>query len=413
MGLQLFLWCDLPSPLSPPLPVAVMAPTAAARLSIVPPPGMSAGGAPPPRRGRRHPWGGIPLACCPQSPVGGGARLRGLLLTKATTGGDAGVHVHVKAGGSGSPVGGAPAAAVAPGLTPTGTFQVGLLAGAVAGTAVDVVLFPLDTFKTRVQAAGTAAVARAQLLRGLYAGIAPAVVASAPAAAAFFGTYDALKRVLADTIPDGHGRYAPVAHMLAAAGGDVASSTVRAPFEVVKQRLQAGMHASSGDAIRSVWRTSGFRGFYAGYGSLVLRELPFDALQFPLYEALKSRWAARRAASGHPDGGRLQTWQTSACGSAAGAVSAAVTTPLDVVKTRMMTQAAGTVPYKGAVDGLSRIAREEGVAALTAGLVPRVVWIALGGAIFFGGYEVTKAHLTPKVLRMEQRRREEGRAFKL
>lgn len=407
---------ELPVPTFAP-PVATMATIAAARLSIVPPPGMSAAGGapPPPRRGRRRPWAGIPLACCPQSPVGGGARLHGLLLAKATTpgGGDGGVHVRVKAGGGSSAVGGAPAAAVAPGLTPTGTFQVGLLAGAVAGTAVDVVLFPLDTFKTRLQAAGTAAVARAQLLRGLYAGIAPAVIASAPAAAAFFGTYDALKRVLADTIPDGHGRYAPVAHMLAAAGGDVASSTVRAPFEVVKQRLQAGMHASSGDAIRSVWRTSGFRGFYAGYGSLVLRELPFDALQFPLYEALKSRWSARRAASGHPDGGRLQTWQTSACGSAAGAVSAAVTTPLDVVKTRMMTQAAGTVPYKGVMDGLSRIAREEGVAALTAGMVPRVVWIALGGAIFFGGYELTKMHLTPKVLRMEQRRREEGRAFKL
>jgi len=336
----------------------------------------------------------------------------------AKAGGSAGgTHVHVKAGGgaaAGAP--GATAAATTattPGLTPTGTFQVGLAAGAVAGTAVDVVLFPLDTFKTRVQAAGTAAVARSALLRGLYAGIAPAVIASAPAAAAFFGTYDALKRVLADSIPDGHGRAAPVAHMLAAAGGDVASSTVRAPFEVVKQRLQAGLHATSADAVRSVWRTSGARGFYAGYGSLVLRELPFDALQFPLYEALKTRWAASRARAGYPNEGRLQTWQTSACGSAAGAVSAAVTTPLDVVKTRMMTQKAGTVPYKGVVDGLTRIAREEGVAALAAGMLPRVVWIALGGAIFFGGYEVTKAHLTPKVLRSEQRRREEGRAFKL
>ncbi len=37
-----------------------------------------------------------------------------------------------------------------------------------------------------------------------------------------------------------------------------------------------------------------------------------------------------------------------------------------------------------------QVAKEEGVGALYRGLVPRVVNIALGGAIFFGAYEAFK-----------------------
>jgi solute carrier family 25 S-adenosylmethionine transporter 26 len=58
-------------------------------------------------------------------------------------------------------------------------FIVPLVAGGIAGTTVDVVLFPLDTIKTRLQskigfwAAGG--------FRSIYAGIVPAAAGSAPA----------------------------------------------------------------------------------------------------------------------------------------------------------------------------------------------------------------------------------------
>lgn len=34
--------------------------------------------------------------------------------------------------------------------------------------------------------------------------------------------------------------------------------------------------------------------------------------------------------------------------------------------------------------------RKEGAGALFAGVVPRVMWISIGGAIFFGAYEEAK-----------------------
>jgi len=39
---------------------------------------------------------------------------------------------------------------------------------------------------------------------------------------------------------------------------------------------------------------------------------------------------------------------------------------------------------------MKRIAREEGIAKLYSGIQPRVMWISIGGAIFFGFYEKSK-----------------------
>lgn len=37
----------------------------------------------------------------------------------------------------------------------------------------------------------------------------------------------------------------------------------------------------------------GIRGLYAGYGAFLLRDLPFDAIEFFAYEALKSIYQRR------------------------------------------------------------------------------------------------------------------------
>jgi len=70
-------------------------------------------------------------------------------------------------------------------------------------------------------------------------------------------------------------------------------------------------------------------------------------------------------------------------GSAAGAVAAAFTTPLDVLKTRMML----AEKKVGLGEMGSRIWRESGPKAFMAGLGPRVMWISIGGAIFLGSYQ--------------------------
>ena len=108
-------------------------------------------------------------------------------------------------------------------------------------------------------------------------------------------------------------------------------------------------------------------------------------IQFPLYEKLKRKWQ-----SGAP----VTAMQASVCGSIAGCLAGAVTTPLDVTKTRLMLgKDQHGVTYTGMVNTMGRIYGDEGVTALFSGLVPRVAWISLGGAIFLGCYEEAKMQL--------------------
>eukprot|EP00188_Purpureofilum_apyrenoidigerum_P004085 Plantae.Rhodophyta-Purpureofilum_apyrenoidigerum.ctg44682.p1 GENE.Plantae.Rhodophyta-Purpureofilum_apyrenoidigerum.ctg44682~~Plantae.Rhodophyta-Purpureofilum_apyrenoidigerum.ctg44682.p1 ORF type:complete len:295 (+),score=44.13 Plantae.Rhodophyta-Purpureofilum_apyrenoidigerum.ctg44682:112-996(+) len=263
------------------------------------------------------------------------------------------------------------------------TFRVGLVSGAVAGSVVDLTLFPLDTIKTRLQAGSLSQVHNTQLLKGVYRGVWPALIASAPAAATFFGTYDLAKSYLKDAkvLPE------TATHLAAAAAADVTSSAVRVPFEKVKQRLQAGLDKGTVSAFRHLLHGQGLRGLFSGYSTLVIRELPFDLIEFPLYEFLKKNLASSRERKLHP-------YENALCGSAAGAVAAAITTPLDVVKTRVMLQANGNDGgLRNIQRTLAKVAAEEGIRGLFAGIFPRVAWISFGGFIFFGGYEYTKALL--------------------
>lgn len=305
-------------------------------------------------------------------------------------------------------------------------FQTALLAGALAGTTVDLSLFPLDTLKTRLQSAQGFFAAGG--FRGIYRGVGSALVGSAPGAAFFFCTYEATKSFLTTpsitnphTQPTAGSRAAE--HMLAASLGEVAACAVRVPTEVVKQRAQAGQHGgSSAAALRHIlgqYRVVGvggvWRELYRGWGITVMREVPFTILQFPLWEALKAWGRERRArtgrgmfgdvAAGHPHPvsssssagggaggvlgleersvGEVSAAESALYGSISGGVAAAVTTPLDVLKTRVML----STRRESMGQIVRTILNENGIRPFFAGIGPRVMWISAGGAIFLGSYQ--------------------------
>lgn len=276
-------------------------------------------------------------------------------------------------------------------------FRTALLAGALAGTTVDLSLFPLDTLKTRLQS--SAGFFPSGGFRGVYRGLGSAVVGSAPGASFFFCTYESVKGLLATRW--GLSADDPVTHMIAGSAGEVAACSVRVPTEVVKQRAQAGLHGGRSlpalKAILSQYKpstsTPGTKGglltvwreLYRGWGITVFREVPFTMIQFPIWEALKS-WGRRRpgnkarAERGYKDVGAVES---GLYGSVAGGIAAGVTTPLDVLKTRVMLS-----ERRVSVTGMfAKILREEGVRPFFAGFAPRVTWISIGGAIFLGSYQ--------------------------
>lgn len=269
------------------------------------------------------------------------------------------------------------------------------LAGALAGMFTNTLLHPLDTVKTLRQTdpanyRGVApALVRVVQLRGpfaLYAGIAPALLGSALSSALYFGVYELAKTQLSSLAPDAFRdrRQRVPLTALSAACGNVASSVLFVPKEVVKQRMQAGLHSGRFfSAAVAVVRTSGMPGLYRGYKATLLRNIPSTMIRFALYEELKILGVRAKG------GQQLKPREFVLAGALAGATSSAFTTPMDVVKTRLAT---GVIePGAGIAGALKDIFQRDGVAGLFVGLRPRLIWAALFAAVGFSSYEMCKA----------------------
>ena len=261
-----------------------------------------------------------------------------------------------------------------------------LVSGGMAGFAVDVSLYPIDTVKTRLQSPlgffGSGG------FRGMYRGISAAAAGSVPGAALFFGVYESMKKTLKGMEVSATG-----SHMLAASTGEIAACCVRVPVEVVKQRLQAGQYSSLRSGVFQILSTDGIAGFFRGYGMTILREIPFAAIQMPLLEIAKDAWRSRRK------GQELLPIHVAACGSLCGGLAAAATTPLDVIKTRLMlgSDKLGVAYDSGILNCAQRILSHEGPSAFFAGLSARVFWISLGGFVFFGAYDASTTLLSKAI----------------
>ncbi|KRY09559.1 S-adenosylmethionine mitochondrial carrier protein [Trichinella patagoniensis] len=230
-----------------------------------------------------------------------------------------------------------------------------LICGAFAGWVVDMVLHPLDTIKTRLQS--SAGFKSSGGFSSVYAGIPSVAVGSAPSSALFFFTYEQSKQSVSKHI---HNDF--IVHMLSAAFGETVACFVRVPTEVFKQNLQTNPRIYLRNIFNAIISKHGFAGFYRGFGSTLCRDIPFSVIQFPLWEYFKFRMS-----NGKPE--NLYPWECAACGSVAGATAAVISTLMDIWENK-------------------------GIRGLFAGCVPRVVWLSIGGFVFFGAYEFIKGFLS-------------------
>eukprot|EP00879_Flechtneria_rotunda_P018405 GHRR01019307.1.p1 GENE.GHRR01019307.1~~GHRR01019307.1.p1 ORF type:complete len:291 (+),score=94.23 GHRR01019307.1:733-1605(+) len=285
-----------------------------------------------------------------------------------------------------------------------------MIAGATAGITEHVAMYPVDTIKTRMQALShpgqrlaiqhgsviqaLRAVLRREGVAGLYRGVGAVAWGAGPAHALHFAIYERAKEVFGGN-KKGY-QWLPTA--AAGATATIVNDGIMVPVDVIKQRLQVAHspYKGVGDCIGKVLRQEGVGALYRSYRTTLFMTIPFTAMHFSVYEGAK-KWLLHIDTSDEAAEDRLSVQLIA--GGLAGGAAAAVTTPLDVVKTRLQTEGVHSPKRYGTtavLPVLRRIIQEEGWSAIWRGLKPRVLFSCPAAAVSWGTYESVKALLQEK-----------------
>ncbi|KAJ2701044.1 mitochondrial aspartate-glutamate transporter agc1 [Coemansia sp. IMI 203386] len=261
--------------------------------------------------------------------------------------------------------------------------------GAVAGGIGAAVVYPIDLVKTRMQNQRAAVVGemmyknsmdcfrkviRNEGIVGLYRGLGPQLVGVAPEKAIKLTVNDFVRARLTDRDT---GKIAFASELFAGAMAGGSQVVFTNPLEIVKIRLQVQgemLKETAGNAAPIVRRGAitiikelGLLGLYKGASACLLRDVPFSAIYFSCYSHLKTdvfREGERR----------LGIIDLLLAGAIAGMPAAYLTTPADVIKTRLQVVARkGDTVYNGLMDAARKIYKEEGFKAFFKGGPARIV----------------------------------------
>lgn len=328
------------------------------------------------------------------------------------------------------------------------------LAGAGAGLAAVALLHPLDTVRTHMQSSHILQPASLKtrpqpILRtmryvinkegttALYRGLVPASIGSIISWACYFHVFQRARTGISPYISND-----TVVHLLSGTVSGVITSVATNPIWVIKVRLQlqkttpstsgiwqqattcstiaspsnlkkkfvnGGGRPYTGflDGLATIAREEGIRGLYRGL-SPSLWLVSHGALQFTLYESIKSRLKQSRSSSSTNNNEINKTQQLSPTKSRdslrnenkAASVSDALiastvsklvasvsTYPLQVARTRMQERMADGNRYGSFHRALWYIARTEGFAGLYRGLIANIMRVTPQAAVTFVTYE--------------------------
>ncbi|KAI3771181.1 hypothetical protein L6452_02340 [Arctium lappa] len=181
------------------------------------------------------------------------------------------------------------------------------------------------------------------------------------------------------------------------AAGAVAGATaktVTAPLDRIKlimqtHGLRAGQESAKKtigfiEALVSVGKQEGVKGYWKGNLAQVLRVLPYSAVQLFAYESYKKLYRGKD--------GELSVIGRLAAGASAGMTSTFVTYPLDVLRLRMAVDPG----HQTITNVVVKMLKEEGLGSFYRGLVPSLIGIAPYVAVNFCIFDLVKKSLPEK-----------------
>lgn len=298
-----------------------------------------------------------------------------------------------------------------------------LSAGAFAGIMEHTVMYPIDSIKTRMQMVASAqpanrsvilSISRISSSEGAYAlwrGVSSVLLGAGPAHAVYFSVFEATKTMLVNRVTGSSTNkiVTDETHPLIASGAGiaatVASDALMTPFDVIKQRMQVGdevvaksatsttqpASARPSNSVRlfrtaaSIYQREGLSAFFISYPTTLFTNIPFAALNFGFYEYLSSILNPENT---------YNPYYHCVSGAIAGGIAAALTNPLDCIKTALQTRGISTNESMRSVNGFVSAAkalhRQGGMGAFVRGLKPRIIFNVPSTAISWTAYEMAK-----------------------
>lgn len=278
-----------------------------------------------------------------------------------------------------------------------------------AGTAAciaDLVTFPLDTAKVRLQIQGEAEKgASAKKYRGVFGTIATMVRTEGPRslynglvaglqrqmsfASVRIGLYDSMKQFYTR----GTDSAGIVTRLMAGCTTGAMAVAFAQPTDVVKVRFQAQVRLADGvrryngtlDAYKTIARDEGVRGLWKGCMPNITRNAIVNCAELVTYDLIKEVILKYDIMTDN-----LPCHFTAAF--SAGFCTTIVASPVDVVKTRYMNSHSGQ--YNSAINCALNMLRHEGPTAFYKGFMPSFLRLGSWNIVMFVTYEQIKRGMT-------------------
>lgn len=284
-----------------------------------------------------------------------------------------------------------------------------LSAGAFAGIMEHTVMYPIDSLKTRMQMLVLGQPSNRSVIQSilrisssegaaaLWRGVSSVVLGAGPAHAVYFSVFEATKTLLVNRFTNSSNNKLVTneTHPIIASGAGiaatVASDALMTPFDVLKQRMQVGPESATRSSVRlwqtglTIYRAEGLGAFFISYPTTLLTNIPFAALNFGFYEYSLSILNPENT---------YNPYFHCISGGIAGGIAAALTNPLDCIKTTLQTKGISTNESLRSVDGFlsaaSAMYKQGGTGAFMRGLKPRIIFNVPSTAISWTAYEMAK-----------------------
>jgi solute carrier family 25 protein 38 len=157
---------------------------------------------------------------------------------------------------------------------------------------------------------------------------------------------------------------------------------VMMPITVIKVRYESSFYAYTSllSASQDIFRTTGLRGFFAGFGATAVRDAPYAGLYVLGYEDCKKRLSKLTSGTGAGTSAGINFTS----GVVAAATATAITNPFDAIKTRLQLM---PQKYGNMVKAARLMVHEGGVRSLFDGLALRMGRKAMSSALAWTVYE--------------------------